>query len=149
MLVEEPSLTRPFEALGEGVLDRLAGPDEVMLDAEAIRPFVKGLAGEALAVVGPDPLRLAVRLDCLVEGASDPCRRLLVAYGRQWGAGRGALVAYEKVEAENIVRGEFGVHQLSLHQAMKDARDAAAVGSAHFRDGFEEHLVVLETHAPC
>src|SRR5262245_54001777 len=54
--VNEPILVQalvaklPVEALDEGVLDRLAGTDEVQLDSRTIGPGVERLAGELWTV---------------------------------------------------------------------------------------------------
>src|SRR5688572_13386643 len=57
-LVAEPAV----EALDVGVLDRLAGPDEVQLDAALVCPGVQHLAGELGTVVADDAFGQAAYL---------------------------------------------------------------------------------------
>lgn len=74
MLVQELVSHATVEALGVGLLDRLAQSDEVMLDATPVALLVESLAGEFQAVVGSGALRCAASLDCPVQDAQHPLR---------------------------------------------------------------------------
>lgn len=56
-----------MEALRVGILDCLAGSDEVMLDAVVIAQLVEGFDGEFRTVVGADRFRRSVFFAGLVE----------------------------------------------------------------------------------
>src|SRR5262249_16836575 len=76
--VDEPVLVQalvsklPVEGLDEGVVDGFAGPDEVELDATAVRPGIERGAGKLGAVVDDDPPGQRAARGQAVKDAGDP-----------------------------------------------------------------------------
>ena len=75
VLIEKLVAQTTVEALRVRVLDRLARPNEVMLDAALIGPRVEDLARELRSIVGANRARFAVELDCSIKDSSDPLSR--------------------------------------------------------------------------